>query len=421
MKRLFLLVPSILLICFACGNHQKGTNYNSDNELYTQSDEDYDNYDEKAPDINEEDQYDESNYSNEGNEKITSNKNEGYFSKIFGNHGLKNHEFKDAHTGLTVYVSKYPSDWQIISKPTYTVDQKIPVFLYQIQGPHNLRAFNTPLSVYVAYRNPQTYQFMAQNGIPAGLQRPVQSNKQIINSEIYTRMEQSGFHYVSTMSLPKTENYIRQKIREGGGDNFNSEITTTIWENKNGQKALALLTKAYIQQPLSFIDTMTLWLYNAEYVFVDASNFNETVEQYENALLSSNDNPQWKDYMERLTQQRMQIAQQKHQLYMRNKQAAFEAHQTKMRGIWAAEDANHAAFMNRSFGAGSDMGQRQVLNMINDQETVYNPQTGKNYQVDAGSTQYWMDSDGNYIKNDDLFYTPNGDINLNNREWVKVN
>ena len=45
---------------------------------------------------------------------------------------------------------------------------------------------------------------------------------------------------------------------------------------------------------------------------------------------------------------------------------------------------------------------------------------GKNYQVNAFSSQTWMDSDGNAIQNDDLFYTPNGDINLNNREWVKV-
>ena len=91
-----------------------------------------------------------------------------------------------------------------------------------------------------------------------------------------------------------------------------------------------------------------------------------------------------------------------------------------MRAISAAQDANHASFMNRNFGAGSDTGQRQFLNTINEQETVYNPLTGNNYQVNAGSTEYWMDSDGNYIKNNDLFYTPNGDINLNNREWVKV-
>ena len=425
MKRLSLFLFSIILTCLSCRNHQKESHYNTPYDDISirnngEFDDDYDDELQEAPDLDGADQYRVLDENENSAPSPKTNKKEGFLSKIFGRNNLKDHDFKDAHTGLVVYSSKYPSDWQIISKPTYTIDQKIPVFLFQIQGPHNLKVFNTPLSVYVAYHNPQTYQFMAQNGIPVGLQRPVRNNNQIVNDEISNRMAKSGFHYVATVQLPSIENYIKQKIQEGGGNNFNSEITATTWENKNGQKALAILTRAYIQQPLSFIDTMTLWLYNVDYVFVDASNFNETVDQYEKALLSARDNPQWKQYIEQLTQQRMQIAQQQHQLNMQNKQAAFNAHQQKMRGIWAAEDANHAAFMNRSFGAGSDAGQRQVLNMINEQETVYNPMTGKNYQVDAGSTEYWMDSSGNYIKNNDLFYTPNGDINLNNREWVKV-
>lgn len=420
MKRLYPLIFSMLFISIACGNQQKDVHSNGDNDTYANyRDNDDDYYDEEEPNADEADE-DEPDYDNERDKKIESKDDESFLTKMFGNHGLKEYDFKDAHTGLVVYTSKYPSDWQVISKPTYTIDQKIPVFLFQIQGPHNLRVFNTPLSVYVAYANPQTYQFMAQNGIPAGLQRPVRNNAQIINDEISGRMDKSGFHYTKTVALPNIENYIKQKIVEGGGTNFNSEITATVWEDSHGRKALALLTRAFIQQPLSFIDTMTLWLYNVEYLFVDDSNFNETIEQYEKSILSAKDNQQWKQYMEQLTQQRMKVAQQRHRMEMQNRQAAFQAHQQKMRGIWAAEDANHAAFMNRSFGAGSDRGQQQFLNTINEQETVYNPLTGNNYQVDAGSTEYWMDSSGNYIKNDDLFYTPNGDINLNNREWVKV-
>ena len=105
---------------------------------------------------------------------------------------------------------------------------------------------------------------------------------------------------------------------------------------------------------------------------------------------------------------------------MANRQASFEAHQRKMQGIWAAQDANHAAFMNRNFGQGSSTAQRDFVNMINEEETVYNPLTQQTYQVNAGSSEYWMDSEGNYIQNNDLFYTPNGDINLNSREWVRV-
>ena len=116
----------------------------------------------------------------------------------------------------------------------------------------------------------------------------------------------------------------------------------------------------------------------------------------------------------------MQEATRQHQIRMQNRQASFNAHQQRMKGISAAQDANFQSFMNRQFGEGSGSSQQSFLNMINEEETVQNPLTGESYQVDAGATQYWMDSDGNYIMNDDLFYTPNGDINLNNREWVQV-
>jgi len=219
--------------------------------------------------------------------------------------------------------------------------------------------------------------------------------------------------------LPKTEAYLKQKFSEGGS-NVNSEITCGVWENNQGQKAMTMITKGFVEQPLSFIDVMTLWLYSVDYTFVDASHFDETISQIENALVNTRENPEWQQYVQQLTQQRMVIAQQQYEQNRAYKEAAFNAHQQKMRGIWAAQDANHASFMNRSFGAGSSNSQQQVINMINEQETVYNPLTGQNYQVDAGSTEYWMDSNGNYIKNNDLFYTPNGDINLNNRDWVKV-
>jgi hypothetical protein len=251
------------------------------------------------------------------------------------------------------------------------------------------------------------------------MHRPIQSNEQIVDSEVRGRMEKSGFRYTGNIERPTAKRYLEQKIKETGG-NFQMEITNTVWENENGQKALASVTKIYLQQTLSSIDEMIMWFYGVDYTFVDAPYFDQTLNQFENVLVSTKENPQWQQYVQQLNQQRMQIAQQQHQQRMRNNQAAFDAHQQKMKGIYAAQDANHAAFMNRNFGSGSDVGQQQTINMIHEEETVYNPLTGQNYQVEAGSTEYWMDSNGNYIQNNDLFYTPNGDINLNNREWVKV-
>ncbi len=343
--------------------------------------------------------------------------NSGLFQN-FQRKALKTHRFIDARTGLVISTAEYPSDWEVISKPSYTLDQKIPVFLVQAQGPNNLKTFNTPIKVHISYDNPQTYQFMAQSSI-AQMHRPLASNYQIIQEEVQQRMQTSGFQYLNDLKLNKSETYFKQKIAQNGG-NVHLDLLATVWENQNGQKALVSVGKIAMRQPLSVVDNMTLWLYSVEYVFVDADVFDTTVAQLENAIVSGKETAQWKQYMAQLNQQRMRESAFRHQQNMANRQAAFNAHQQKMQGIWAAQDANHASFMNRNFGAGSSASQQNFINMINEEETVYNPLNGKNYQVNAFSTQNWMDSDGNLIQNNDLFYTPNGDINLNNREWVKV-
>ena len=338
----------------------------------------------------------------------------------------KTHQLRDARTGMVVQSTEYPSNWKVISKPIYTLDQKIPDFLVQIEGPNHLKTFNTPTNFHVSYQSQQLTQMMSQYGM-ASLIRPMVGNQQLFKEDVEPRMQHSGYSFVRQRPMPKDEAYVRQKMQENGFGQGYLEYTATEWKNQNGQKALARIVKIAIQQPLMNNEMMTMWLYTTDYVFVDDGQFEATLDQLHKSTVNTQENPQWKQYLAQLNQQRamenqrkMQIASQQHQQRMNARWAAFNAHQENMRAISAAQDANHAAFMNRNFGAGSDTGQRQFLNTINEQETVYNPLTGNNYQVNAGSTEYWMDSDGNYIQNNDLFYTPNGDINLNNREWVKV-
>lgn len=338
----------------------------------------------------------------------------------------KVHEFRDAHTGMVVNSTQYPSDWKVISKPIYTVDQKIPDFLVQIEGPHHLKTFNTPAKFFVYYQNPQLAQLMAQNGAGSMI-RSLVPNKQLFSEEVNQRMQGSGYTFVGQYPIPQEEAFIRRKMEEKGFGQGQLEYTATEWTNGKGQKALARIIKIAIPLPLANNESMMLWFYTTDYVFVDAPHFENALQELTKAVINTRENPQWNTYVTQLNQQRamenerkMKLAAQQHQQQLNARWAAFNAQQEKVRAISAAQDANYASFMNRNFGAGSDVSRQQFLNTINEEETVYNPMTGSNYQVNAGSTEYWMDSDGNYIQNNDLFYTPNGDINLNNREWVKV-
>ena len=335
------------------------------------------------------------------------------------------HHLRDARTGLVVSSTEYPSDWKVISKPSYTIDQKLPAFLIQITGPENLQSFNTPVTYHFHYQDPQLADLIYNT--PYGkMVRPLATAQQIFTEEVRSRMANTGFEYLGERPQPEVNRYLQNKMASKFSGNTSLSILNTEWKNEAGQKALTSITVVSMQQP-AVSGSMMVWYYSVNYTFVSEGAFERTLDHLKEATFSFQENPQWEQYVAQLREQRAlenqrraQLSAAQHQNRMQANWAAFNAHQEKMKGIWAAQDANHASFMNRNFGAGSDTGQRQFINMINEEETVYNPLTGTNYQVDAGSTEYWMDSEGNYIRNNDAFYTPNGDINLNSREWVKV-
>ncbi len=399
-----------LLLTFGCKQNSRNNDAMYDDDAYYEAlEEAYGEDDPESPD----------QYTTEQVNHALKREKKGLFSKVF-NGGKKKHEFRDARTGLVVNSTEYPGNWQVISKPTYTIDQKIPLFLMQIQGPDNLKTFNTPIKFNLHYPNYQTAQLMRQYSSTASMIRPIISNAQIMEEEVNSRMTQSGFQLVGQKHIPRAKRYLRNMLNKSGGQQAQLDHYVTEWTNNKGQKALVTLIKIAMTQPLLSNDSMVFWFYSLDYVFVDDHKLDETINKLLDATEATKDNPQWKQYMAQLSQQRAREAARKHQRNMQNRQVAFNAHQQKMKGIWAAQDANHASFMGRTFGQGSDVGQKRFINMINEQETVYNPSTGRNYQVQAGSNEYWMDSDGNYVKNDNYFYNPNGDINLNNRSWTKV-
>ena len=425
MKRVSIFMLPMLIIFLACGNRQKERHYNQEENRYADYDEDYRNNEPRDP-MHE---YLNVNYDNEYELKESSkrSKTKRFFSNNLRQKGLKIHELKDARTGLIVRTTVYPADWQVISKPYYTIDQKIPMFLTQVQGPNHLKSFNTPINFHIQYNNPQIVQYLPQGKI-RNMVRAEANVRQIFRKEIEQRMINSGFTFQRERKMPRLETFFEQEKQKQGIGNGRLDLYVTQWTNNKGQSALASITKISVPQPSPVPGAgSTMWMYSIEYLFVDDEALEKTIDQFVESAINTKENPEWERYMAQLTQQRqreaterLRIANMQHQQNMASRQAAFDAHQKRMRELSAAQDASHAAFMNRNFGSGSNIGQKQFLNMINEEETVYNPLTGKNYQVDAGSTEYWMDSNGNYIQNNDLFYTPNGDINLNNRDWAKV-
>lgn len=255
--------------------------------------------------------------------------------------------------------------------------------------------------------------------------------EQLIEQDIEPIMKKQGFSFEGPRTFPELERMYKQKVAENALMPAQAELYATQWSNAQGQKALVTVGRVNYRQQLSQYGTQDIWCYGTDYLVADANSFETTVAEAVKAQLGIRENPQWKNHSNQIIAQRTLVARKQsaiaHQNNMAQQQASFNAHQEKMKGIWAAQDANHASFMDRNFGSGStssgysgDGGQQSFLNMINEEETVYNPGDGKNHQIESGAKETWMDSDGNSINSNDLFYNPNADGNLNQGEWSKV-
>lgn len=361
---------------------------------------------------------------NSGNNN-TSDSKSGF---AFSTSRVKTHEYKDGKTGIVVSQSDFPSDWEVMSRPLYEIDPEIPTFQYQIQGPSNLRIFNSPVKMNYSAQNPQYGQQLQAYGVKNV--RPMASPETIIEYEIQPKMKTHNYAFKSNHALEDLERYFVQKAKQQSPQ-LQVSLKGTEWSDGHGGKAVSILYYITQQHVLYPQELVTVWFYSTDFLFADEDKFDEMLAKYVKSTIEQKENPNWKNRVMQLQQQRQAVQHQQQQQSLANhrnrmaqRQASFNAHQQNMKGNSDAMDANHNSFMNRNFGSSSNTsgysgGQQGVINMINEEETVTHS-NGTSYQVEAGGKDYWMDSQGNYVKSNDLFYNPNGDINLNNAEWQKV-
>lgn len=313
----------------------------------------------------------------------------------------KTHAFQDLQSGLVVSTKEYPSNWEVISKAVYKNGYFVPGFAYQMQGPGNVQAFNNAFGdVYTIYGNPQTNQYMRQVGERI---RPVGNIDMILEHGFAPRMTEKGYRFSRSRSSNSLEQLIRQKFAHYGITNFDMDIRSTEWVNGKGQTGLMNLVLYRFYSRDMYGDLVTSWTYSVDFVFADTPLLDDAYAAILNGSRSERDNPQWLQYKNRKTRELQQASMQNHRAQMLAQRRAFEA--------------NNRIVANRN--ASSDRGQASFINFLRDEQTV-SSSDGATYQVEGYAREYWMDGQGNYIKSNDLFYNPNGDLNLNHKEWNKA-
>mgnify|MGYP003520906094 FL=1 len=352
---------------------------------------------------------------------------------------LKKHAFIDAKTGLTVFEKNFPSHWNVISKPSYALDNYLPTFLYKIQTENGLKGFNIDLQQFITYDN-YNYGEMMKSYSTKNI-KPFMSANTILDQELKPAMQKIGFTKIKTYTDQNILNYLNKRMAaKGMGSNNHIEVLVTDWTNNQGKNAMTLLVQFVLKSPDANGSGFTIWNYGADFLFTPEKIFNQEKTAFLTMATNYKENPKWEEYRKFTLDERQLAADRQlqrqndnfaaqnaaFQQRMRDQKSNFDAHQNMMKERYAANDANHESYMNtlrssNSYSStnSSDQNQQSFINMIREEQVVTNS-AGEKYLVESHSDRYWMNSNGEYIKTDDSFFNPNGDLNLNNQNWELV-
>lgn len=337
------------------------------------------------------------------------------------NQSSQKHYFVDGKTGLVVFEKKYPSDWDILSQPTYNLDSDFPTFLYLMQNKNGMKAYNSPIYQYVAFQNPQYAEVMRGYGVTN--ERSLISPMAFIENEIKPIMERQGFKFKSQREFPEVIAYIQEQKKILGVQNVDFIAFSTEWINDRNIKALVTFNQMVLNYDpaLTGGEAMKIWSYQMGYFFAPANTYETDLKVALNADLNRIESKNWQKYQSQVNNYRQQQRNIEHQNRMRNQQVQFDQHQRSMNERYAANDANHARFIDNlrgtstTSGYSSDPSHNNFIDMIREEQNV--SLNGKTFKVNAGADNYWMNSDGKYIPSNDQFYNPNRDPVYDSQQW----
>lgn len=281
-----------------------------------------------------------------------------------------------------------PSDWKYQDK----LDQD-GAYIF---GANGVRVFMPKNNMFVYSQLPGFNQMMAEVGQQI---KPLKNTKQLVKEELVPLFSKEGINLLKEYYLPN------QKAYDENYDQFvfkavpmkkSFEVLATEWGDNKGNRLLFIIRQytAYTQEACN-------WGYTVNMLEAPKPYFETAKNNYLYTLANTKYNPQWLHacYMEEA--QKAAQRGKLHQQRMAALRAEGQAIIKRGKAHSAMVDRNHKSFMDTHL-------ERQTVS------------TGtSNYQVDAGSNVYWLNSNGEYIPTDNVNFDPNLDPNLNNETWTK--
>ncbi len=281
-------------------------------------------------------------------------------------------------------------------------------------GPHNLKITDYPAQSFMYTNDPRMQQVYYQSGQRL---RQMPGIEQIIKEDIAPQCASHGFEFVKWYEIPevtKIDKWYNDQLYKAVPMETKNVAVGTEWKNSEG-KPYFILMHLYTSQTAE----LNTWYYMLTDIKVDADYFEQARIQWIFTLANAH------YALEPIMAYNQSEAQKAGRSWaqfnqrMAQNQASFEANQRAH--VNRTEAINNAIMSGwRDRNAAMDKNQERTIDGIYERTNVVNTETGQQYKVAAGSNQYWMNNNGEYIATESHTYNPNLDENMNNVKWQEL-
>ncbi len=300
------------------------------------------------------------------------------------------HEIKDPQRNMTLGYLPLPSDWKLKDQA-----DKDGAFIF---GPNDIHVFMPRNNAFTYSQLPGYNQMVAEMGQQV---KPLQSPERMVKDELEPLFAKDGVKLIKQYHVPELQKY------DENYDQFTFKsipmrkefkVLATEWEDNKGNMLL-LIIRHYV----AYTQEACHWGYIVNMMDAKKNYFENAKNNYLYCLANAKYNPKWLQacYMEEA--QTSARSGKLHQQRMAGLRAEGQAIIERGKSHSAMVDRNHKRFMDAHL-------ERQTIST-----------SSTNYQVDAGSNVYWVNSNGEYIPTNDFNFDPNLDSNLNSQTWTKGN
>lgn len=337
-------------------------------------------------------------YSNSENEAIN---NENGNNNMAQNNSIQYFNTVDSQNGIVMSRVPFPADWK-----------KETTGEYAFTGPNGIKIQKDRGSSFMFSNDQQTNQMYQQSGMQVQFPKSID---QVIEEGFMTYANKINRKLVRKYPLPQLAAWDKQfddQLYKSMPSQKSFNVMALEWRDPDGTSFLTILHHTVSQDQYG-----GYWSINYSVLETPENIFEQAKTQYINGLLNQQINPQW---LQAVNQKDMQIAQQSnagHQQRMADIKSFGDRNTANYNSRMAAMDQNMESW--KSNQAAGDRNQERFVDYINGNTNVSDPNTGQTYKVEAGSNQYWMNNQGEYIKSDNSNYNPNQDDNINNQTWTE--